>query len=98
MAFLFKSKKNAERALEKQNSGPGSQASLQNSNGRNVVKEKDAAPVVQNITPASSVNNSLNSLGGGGGTVTPSPEQANGRRGPSSEQQLSDLPVSFLDA
>lgn len=34
----------------------------------------------------------MNSLQGGG-TATPSPEQANGRRGPSTEQ-TSDLPVS----
>lgn len=66
----------------------GSQSSLQSSNnGR--MNEKGA--VQQSSTPSSSVNNSMNSLQGGG-TSTPSPEQVNGRRGPSSEQQ-SDLPL-----
>ena len=93
MAFLFKSKKNAEKA-QAMKDGPtgvaGSQSSLQSSNGR--INEKGA--VQQSSTPSSSVNNSMNSLQGGG-TSTPSPEQVNGRRGPSSEQQ-SDLPVSPL--
>lgn len=86
MAFLFKSKKNADRAQNaKENGVAGSQASLQSSNGR-TVKEKE------NTTPGSSVNNSMNSLGGG--TATPSPEQTIVRRAASSEQQVSDLPVS----
>jgi hypothetical protein len=93
MAFLFKSKKNADKA-QAMKDGPtgvaGSQSSLQSSNGR--MNEKGA--VQQSSTPSSSVNNSMNSLQGGG-TSTPSPEQVNGRRGPSSEQQ-SDLPVSPL--
>jgi len=92
MAFLFKSKKNADKAQAAKD-GPngvaGSQSSLQSSNGR--MNEKGA--VQQSSTPGSSVNNSLNSLQGGG-TATPSPEQVNGRRGPSSEQ-AQDLPVSL---
>jgi hypothetical protein len=56
------------------------------------MNEKGA--VQQSTTPSSSVNNSMNSLQGGG-TATPSPEQVNSRRGPSSEQ-TSDLPVSEL--
>lgn len=75
MAFLFKSKKNADKAQAARD-GPGSQSSLQSSNGR---QEKDGSH--------GSVNNSLNSLSEK--TATPSPEQTNGRRGPSSEQ--SDL-------
>ncbi len=46
----------------------------------------------QTSTPSSSVNNSMNSLQGGG-TATPSPEQVNGRRGLTSDQ-AQDLPVS----
>ena len=87
MAFLFKSKKNADKAQgtkDVPNGVAGSQSSLQSSNGR--LNEKQT-------TPGSSVNNSMNSLQGGG-TQTPSPEQLNGRRGPSVEQQAQDLPVS----
>jgi len=96
MAFLFKSKKNAEKAQgakDAANGVAGSQVSFQssaNSNGR--VNEKTA--LLPSSTPSSSVNNSMNSLQGGG-TATPSPEQVNGRRGPSSEQP-SDLPVSNI--
>lgn len=82
MAFLFKSKKNADKAQPTKEGGvAGSVSSLQSSNGRTTQNEKSA---VQHSTPASSVNNSLNSLQGGG-TSTPSPEQLNGRRGPSSD-------------
>jgi hypothetical protein len=90
MAFLFKSKKNADKAQgtkDGSNGVAGSQSSFNSSNGR--MNEKGA--VQQSTTPSSSVNNSMNSLQGGG-TATPSPEQVNGRRGPSSEQ-TSDLPV-----
>ncbi|KAH8590221.1 hypothetical protein B0O99DRAFT_691663 [Bisporella sp. PMI_857] len=82
MAFLFKSKKNADKAQAAKDGGIGSSSSLQSSNGRIAQNEKGA---IQQTTPASSVNNSLNSLQGGG-TGTPSPEQLNGRRGPSVEQ------------
>ena len=84
MAF-FKSKKNPEKG-QAQAKGDGSQASVQSAGGRPTKDEK-----TEKSTPGSSVNNSLNSLGG---NQTPSPEQVNGRRGPSSEQP-SDLPVSF---
>jgi hypothetical protein len=93
MAFFFKSKKNAEKAQgtkDGSNGVAGSQSSFNSSNGR--MNEKGA--VQQSSTPSSSVNNSMNSLQGGG-TATPSPEQVNGRRGPSSEQ-TSDLPVREL--
>jgi len=93
MAFLFKSKKNADKAQgtkDGSNGVAGSQSSFNSSNGR--MNEKGA--VQQSSTPSSSVNNSMNSLQGGG-TATPSPEQINGRRGPSSEQ-TSDLPVGVL--
>ena len=90
MAFLFKSKKNADKAQAAKD-GPngivGSQTSLQNVNGR--PNEKGA--VQQASTPASSVNNSMNSLQGG--NATPSPEQVNGRRGTATDAP-SDLPVS----
>jgi hypothetical protein len=93
MAFLFKSKKNADKAQgtkDGSNGVAGSQVSFNSSNGR--MNEKGA--VQQSSTPSSSVNNSMNSLQGGG-TSTPSPEQVNGRRGPSPDQ-ASDLPVSRL--
>lgn len=90
MAFLFKSKKNLEKGPAQTKEGPngvtGSQSSLQGANGRPSREEKGA-----NTTPGSSVNNSMNSLGGG--TSTPSPDQNVGRRGPSVDQ-VSDLPVS----
>jgi hypothetical protein len=91
MAFLFKSKKNADKtqtARDVPNGVAGSQASLLSEKGR--INEKGA--VQQSTTPSSSVNNSMNSLQGGG-TATPSPEQVNGRRRPSTDQ-VSDLPVS----
>ena len=90
MAFLFKSKKNVDKVQATKDGSTGvagSQSSLQSSNGRITQNEKGA---VQQTTPGSSVNNSMNSLQGGG---TPSPEQLNGRRGPSSEL-AQDLPVS----
>ena len=100
MAFLFKSKKNADRAAAaKENGVVGSQGSLQSSGAnppRGLKEKSDMATggPVQERTPGNSVNNSLNSVGG---TATPSPEQQqNGRRAPSSEQQpQSDLPVSL---
>src|SRR6187402_1596824 len=84
MAFLFKSKKNADKAQAAKDGGAASPASLamQSQNGRGAPNEKGA---VQQTTPASSVNNSMNSLQGGG-TATPSPDQLNGRRGPSVDQ------------
>ncbi|TVY14696.1 Tip elongation aberrant protein 1 [Lachnellula arida] len=91
MAFLFKSKKNADKAQAAKDGGPngvaGSQPSLQSANGR--MNEKGA--VQQSSTPGSSVNNSLNSLQGGS-TVTPSPEHANSRRTAVAEQGQ-DLPL-----
>lgn len=92
MAFLFKSKKNAEKAQaakEGTNSVASSQLSLQNAGGR--PNEKSGA-VQRTTTPSGSVNNSMNSLQGG--TTTPSPEQANPRRAPAAEP-ASDLPVSI---
>ena len=92
MAFLFKSKKNADKAQAAKDGGPngvaGSQSSLQMANGR--MNEK--GPAQQSSTPGSSVNNSMNSLQGGT-TAAPSPEHANSRRGAIAEQ-AQDLPVS----
>ncbi|KAF4634383.1 hypothetical protein G7Y89_g3715 [Cudoniella acicularis] len=89
MAFLFKSKRNAEKAQgTKDGHGvAGSQSSLQSSNGR--MNEKGAVQP-QSSTPSSSVNNSITSLQGG--NATPSPEQVNGRRGQTSEP-AQDLPL-----
>jgi hypothetical protein len=92
MAFLFKSKKNADkiqatRDASEKNGVAGSQSSLQSSSNGRMINEKGA---VQQTTPASSVNNSMNSLQG---HQTPSPEQLNGRRGPSVEEP----PVRILD-
>lgn len=88
MAFLFKSKKNADKAQAAKD-GVGSAASLQSQSARGAPNEKGVT------TPSGSVNNSMNSLQGGGGTATPSPDQLNGRRGPSVEQAQD---VSTLDA
>jgi hypothetical protein len=92
MAFLFKSKKNADKAQgakDATNPGAASQQSLQSTNARSLDK---GGPVQQSSTPQGSVNNSMNSLQGG--TSTPSPEQVNGRRQPAQEP-ASDLPVSY---
>lgn len=86
MAFLFKSKKNADKAQALRDGGngvPGSQQpSLQNANGRMPQQAE------RTTTPSSSVNNSITSLQGlqGGNPTTPSPEQVNARRGPNPEQ------------
>lgn len=92
MAFnLFKSKKNqnaAQAKLEPEKAGStGYQSSTQTSSAKNSREEKST-------TPASSVNNSLNSLGNGSSIA--SPEQINGRRGTVSEKEpMQDLPVSL---
>ncbi|TGO49090.1 hypothetical protein BCON_0221g00010 [Botryotinia convoluta] len=82
MAFLFKSKKNADKAQALRDGGngaPGSQSSLQSEKGRMPQQAE------RTTTPSSSVNNSITSLQGGN-PATPSPEQLNGRRGPNPEQ------------
>lgn len=89
MAFLFKSKKNADKAQAAKDGGVGSAASLQMSNGatRGGIGGEKGGPVQQSSTPTGSVNNSITSLQGGGNTGTPSPDQLNGgRRGPSVDQ------------
>lgn len=89
MAFLFKSKKNADKAQALRDGGngaPGSQSSLQSEKGRMPQQAE------RTTTPSSSVNNSITSLQGGN-PATPSPEQLNGRRGPNPEQ-AQDLAVS----
>ena len=87
MAFLFKSKKNADKtqsARDLSNGTIGSQSSMQTGlDGRMVQSENRG-------TPGSSVNNSLNSLPGG---ASPSPDQLGGRRGPSADL-AQDSPVS----
>ncbi|RAL62131.1 hypothetical protein DID88_002617 [Monilinia fructigena] len=88
MAFLFKSKKNADKAQASKDGGhgghavPGSQSSLQSANGRMPPQQQAAE---RTTTPSSSINNSITSLQGGNPS-TPSPEQLNGRRGPNPDQ------------
>lgn len=89
MAFLFKSKKNqnaAQARFESEKGAiPGSQPSTQTNSTKTSREEKSG-------TPASSVNNSLNSLGNG--TSTPSPEHVNGRRGTVTEkEQIQDMAI-----
>lgn len=96
MAFLFKSKKNVDKAqAAKDGANPvaGSQTSLPSTGGRGI--EKSGPAQQSSSTPQGSVNNSMNSLQGG--TNTPSPEQVNPRRGPppaANAEPASDLPVS----
>ncbi|KAG9242891.1 hypothetical protein BJ878DRAFT_145364 [Calycina marina] len=91
MAFLFKSKKNAEKAQAAKDGGVGSAASQQMANGASrgwIGGSEKGGPVQQSSTPTGSVNNSMNSLQGAGNTSTPSPDQLNGaRRRPSVDQQ-----------
>lgn len=105
MAFLFKSKKNQDRALSSRDGPPSSQSSLQGATGRAPREEKGHH---QRGTPTGSLHSidkegSMGSLGSAG-----SPDQAYGRaRGqagdpqlqPAStqqgQQQSSDLPVSL---
>lgn len=92
MAFLFKSKKNADKSQSSRdvpNGSLGSQSSIQTGlDGRMMPAEKNAG------TPGSSVNNSLSSLPGG---ATPSPDQFGTRRGPSADLALeSPVSVHFL--
>ena len=68
MAFLFKSKKNADKAQgakDAPNPGAASQQSLQSANPRSLEK---GGPVQPSSTPQGSVNNSMNSLQGGNNT------------------------------
>jgi hypothetical protein len=79
MAFLFKSKKTQNNnALPPANrdihTSEGSKSSLPTVNG---IKDREKAGGPVQTTPNSSVNDSLNSLGGAG---TPSPEQGSGSR------------------
>ncbi|EEY15640.1 kelch repeat-containing protein [Verticillium alfalfae VaMs.102] len=87
MAFLFKSKKNQDRALASRDGTSGSQGSIQSASAR---VAKDEKAVAQRSTPTGS----MNSFGEEGSVG--SPEQAHGRqRGPSVDQAPSapsDLP------
>jgi hypothetical protein len=106
MAFLFKSKKNQDRALQSREGPPGSQTSLQGASARVARNDKGS---LERSTPTGSVNSIDNdgSLG--------SPDQAFGRqRGQSVDQQqqaqaplqqpaqqqlpAGDLPVSSTSA
>jgi hypothetical protein len=87
MAFLFKSKKNADKTHSSKDGISGIPGSQGGANGRMMQNENG----VGQTTPGSSINNSLNSLPGG---ATPSPEQIGGRRGHSSDL-AQDSPVGF---
>ncbi|KAK6225011.1 kelch domain-containing protein [Colletotrichum tabaci] len=94
MAFLFKSKKNQDRALASRdgNSGGGSQGSIQSQRERIAREEKSGT---QRSTPTGS----LNSIDRDGSAGAGSPDQGYGRqRGTSLDQvpsqpQTSDLPL-----
>ncbi|KAL0937587.1 kelch domain-containing protein [Colletotrichum truncatum] len=94
MAFLFKSKKNQDRALSSRdaNSGGGSQSSIQSASARIAREEKNAT---QRSTPTGSVN----SIDHDGSAGAASPDQGYGRQrglsvdqGPS-QSSSSDLPL-----
>ena len=92
MAFLFKSKKSqSNNALPPANrdihTSEGPKSSIPTVNG---FKDKDKAGGPVQTTPSSSVNNSLNSLGGAG---TPSPDNGSGPR----ERTEQDSQVSWSD-
>jgi hypothetical protein len=94
MAFLFKSKKNQEKAAaatkgDDKGSVAGSQASL-HGNGRGSKDEKDGLPLSQTPTPTGSVNNSINSFHGN----APSPDPKGPVRRGTGGLEKSDLPVS----
>lgn len=89
MAFLFKSKKNQDRALASRDGNSGSQSSIQSASARGTRDEKN-----HRATPTGSLNSNDNE-----GSVG-SPEHGPGhvRRGGSLDQiqpqsQQSDLPV-----
>ena len=96
MSFLFGKKKSAHGTLAQQ---PREAPIPEKPNGvvpvTNGIKEKDkslGAP--QTSTPSSSVNNSLNSLGGAN---TPSPEHGHGARGgPDQDSQVSATSHDYL--
>ncbi|KAI6247775.1 Tip elongation aberrant protein 1 [Erysiphe necator] len=84
MAFLFKSKKNADK-IQFTKDGPRaaviSPSTQQSTNSRSNEKSGGFS-----TTPGTSVNNSITSLQGGVQQGQPSPDQVNIRRGLSSEQ------------
>ena len=97
MAFLFKSKKNQNNTLPQANrdvhTSEGSKPAAPTVNG---IKEKDKAGAPVQTTPSSSVNNSLNSLGGAG---TPSPDHGSGMRDKTEQDsQVSSCKSTFRGA
>ncbi|KFX89711.1 hypothetical protein V490_06842, partial [Pseudogymnoascus sp. VKM F-3557] len=92
MAFLFKSKKNQEKAAaatkgDQTGSVAGSKG---HGNGQGSKDEKDGLTLSQTPTPTSSVNNSINSFHGN----APSPDlKGPVRRGTGGLEQSSDLPL-----
>lgn len=98
MAFLFKSKKNQDRALSSRDGPPSSQSSLQGAPARVARDEKSSH---QRSTPTGSVNSidegSLGSPDQGPGYGRPrgqSTDQMSEKA--AMQQQTSDLPVSLL--
>lgn len=94
MAFLFKSKKNQDRALasrEGNNGSQGSNGSIQSASARMPRDEKNTSQ--HRATPTGS----LNSIDNDGSVGSPEQVIGHGRRGGSVDQiQASDLPVSRL--
>jgi hypothetical protein len=87
MAFLFKSKKNADKTQSSRDAPSGAlgpQASMQTGMDGRMIQSDSRG------TPGSSVNNSLNSLPG---HASPSPDQLGRQRGPSADLGQ-DSPVS----
>lgn len=95
MAFLFKSKKNQDRALasrEGNNGSQGSNGSIQSAGARVPRDEKNTSG--HRATPTGSVN----SIDNDGSVGSPDQALGHGRRGGSLDQtQQSDLPVSGPD-
>lgn len=89
MAFLFKSKKNQDRALHSRDGPPGSAASMQSPAGRIVARDE------KNSVARSTPTESLNSVDEG--SPKQDVEKYAVRRAPEPQQQPSDLPVSTPD-
>ncbi len=106
MAFLFKSKKNHDRALQSREGPPGSQTSLQGASARVARNDKGS---LERSTPTGSLN-SVDNDGSLGSPDQPygrqrgqsvdqqqqQPQQAQPPLQPSAQQPAGDLPVSSV--
>jgi hypothetical protein len=107
MAFLFKSKKNQDRALQSRDGPPGSQTSLQSASARVARDDKSS---LQRSTPTGSLNSIDNdgSMGSpdqgyarqrGQSVDQPQPMQMQQTQAPlqqTAQQPSADLPVSLV--